>query len=370
MSRSTRVLIDSQALIQNLTLLKRWNGGRFFCPMVKANAYGHGDALVARVAQSVGVDALGVALVEEGVRLRREGILGPILSFAPLDLVGAQTVLEFGLTPVAGRFEDLEAVLACGPSQPVSVHLKFNTGMQRVGFDVDEGARLRAYLDRHAARLSVMGVCTHLSRGEDILEKDGPSQIQLQRLDAMSAGIPGVRHAHKSSSLAQVGPSGRNDFPFGARPGIGIYGLPHEGQDVGPGLRPVLRWETELIRVHTVEKGETVSYGGRWTASRRSVIGVLPLGYGDGYKRCLSNKGEMLFRGRRVPVVGSVCMDYIMLDLTETSGEGLPKAGEPVVILGEQGRERISAVEIAEKAGTIAYEVVTAIGARVAREAV
>jgi alanine racemase len=370
MSRPTRVLIDGERLRRNLRLLKQWTGGEFFCPMVKANAYGHGDTLVARIAESFGADALGVALVEEGARLRDAGIKIPVLSFSALDPVCARSVLEHGLTPVVGRFEDLESLLACRPADAVAVHLKFNTGMQRMGFDAGEIDKLRVYLDRHADRLTVTGVCTHLGHGEDILQKDGPSRVQIDRFHVLTAGFPGIRHVHKSASLAKIGPAKCGDFPFGARPGIGMYGLPHEGRDVGPGLEPVLRWRTELVRVHTVEKGEAVSYGGRWTASRRSIIGVVPVGYGDGYMCCLSNKGEMLCRGRRVPVVGRVCMDYIMLDLTELAGQGLPQTGEEVIILGEQGRERISAVDIAEKAGTIVYEVVTAIGARVAREEV
>lgn len=371
MSRPTKVVLNSNHLRHNLNLLKTWNGGRFFCPMVKANAYGHGAQLVANIIESYKLaDALGVALVEEGLQLRQDGVKMPIIAYGPLSPAMARLAIENSITPVVGRMEDLEALTAVGLQQPIGLHIKFNTGMQRIGFDENEISSLKAFLVKHAGHLRVEGVCTHLTHGEEILQADGPSRTQIAKFLSMSDGLPGIRHVHKSATLAKLGPAKVNEFPFGARPGIGIYGLPHDGRDVGPGLKPVLQWQTELVRVHQVEKNQSVSYSARWKATRRSVIGVLPLGYGDGYMRSLSNKGEMLFRGRRVPVVGSVCMDYIMVDLTECCQDGLPKGGESVVILGEQNGATVSAVEIAEKAGTIAYEVVTAISARVAREAV
>jgi alanine racemase len=363
MLRRTHLRIDTSALRHNLNLLKKWNGPAFFCPMVKANAYGHGAELVARVTEQNGCSALGVALVEEGVALREAGLRGPILAFAPLSKDAAFAAVKHGITPVIGRFEDIAALEAT--SSAVKAHLKFNTGMQRLGFDPADLTKLKSDL---AAKkwLTIEGLCTHLTHGEDAAAGDGPTARQLAKFFEMTAGLPGVRHAHKSASLAAL--EGKKPADLGARPGIGIYGLPHDGRNMGAGLRPVLTWMTELTGVHTVEKGETASYSGRWTAQRRSRLGVVPMGYGDGYMRALSNKGTMLCRGQRVPVVGSVCMDYILLDLTDMKEE--VKAGEPVVVLGRQGNEEVSAADIAEAAGTISYEVVTNISARVAREAV
>lgn len=370
MFRRTRTLIDSEALRHNLNLLKEWNGSAFFCPMVKANAYGHGDIEVARILDQQGCSALGVALIEEGLRLRRAGIRSSILTFSALNEDAAAAALAEGLTPVVGRFEDIQALdRARTNNVQVKVHLKFNTGMQRMGFDAADLSQLKAELNRNPW-LEVVGLCTHLTHGEEADRPDGFTQRQLQRFNEMSRGFEGaVRHAHKSASLAVLAGLPK-DPTIGGRPGIGLYGLPHEGRQIGPGLRPVLTWATELVRVHVVEKGETVSYSGRWTASRRSYIGVVPLGYGDGYHRVLSNKGFMLCRGRRVPVVGSVCMDYTLLDLTDLSAEGIFQPGEAVVALGGQGREHIGAAELAEAAGTIAYEIVTHIAARVSREVV
>ncbi len=371
MLRRTQLRIDNSALRHNLNLLKKWNGPAFFCPMVKANAYGHGAEMVARIAEDNGCSALGVALVEEGVALREAGLKGPILAFAPLSVDGAAAVIKNRITPVLGRFEDLLALDRVHNGASVAVHLKFNTGMQRLGFDVAGLAQLKTEL---AARswLTIEGLCTHLTHGEEAAQTGGPTHLQLEKFAAMTNGWPGVRHAHKSASLAVLAGE-KADDGLGARPGIGVYGLPHDGRLVGADLRPVMTWVSELVNVHTVEKGETASYSGRWTAQRNSLIGVVPLGYGDGYLRALSNKGFMLCRGMRVPVVGSVCMDYTLLDLTDiaiANPAAEIKAGEPVVVLGRQGNQEVSAADLAEIAGTISYEIVTNISARVPREAV
>lgn len=367
MKRRTQVRIDTAALRHNINLLKSWNGDDFFCPMLKANAYGHGDELVARVCEEVGVSAVGVATIEEGEQLRAAGIQVPILAFAPLSPESAQAAIKSLITLAIGRFEDIAAIERVHQGKPISVHLKFNSGMQRLGFDVVQLKQLKSELSAKSW-LQVEGVCTHLTHGEEAAVANGPTQTQLLQFAKMTEGFPGIRHVHKSASLAVL--QNRKVPGTGSRPGIGIYGLPHDGRAVGEGLRPVLTWMSELVNIRTVEKGETVSYSGRWTAHRRSVIGVLPIGYGDGYMRSLSNKGAVLCRGQRVPVVGSVCMDYIMVDLTDIAGEGSLQPGESVVVLGRQGNQEVSAADIAEWADTIAYEVVTNISRRVAREAV
>lgn len=366
MSRPTRVEIQTEALRHNLEILKAANGSAFFCPMIKANAYGHGLGIVAGVVEKVGADMAGVALLEEGVEVRRLGFDIPILSFAPLNPGDTETLESQRITPVIGRFEDFKVLSRFSGS----VHIKFNTGMQRLGFDQEQIPELMRTL-KARPELQVVGLCTHMTHGEDILDDTGQSAHQFRLFLEMSNGFSGVRHAHKSSTLAVCAAAGNKiHAAIGARPGISLYGLPHDGPRVAPGLKPVLRWVSELTHVHRVEKGESVSYSGRWTASRRSWIGVVPLGYGDGYPRALSNKGQMLFRGERVPVAGSVCMDYTLLDLTDACKDGDPKAGEGVVVIGEQGAARIAVYELADLAGTISYEIVTAISARVAREAV
>lgn len=371
MLRPTRVQIDASALKDNLALLKKWNGAdAFFCPMVKANAYGHGEVEVARIVENFGVSAMGVALFEEGLALREAGIKSPILVFAPVEKASASAALTHGLIPVAGRMEDLEALSEVGGRAKIPLHLKFNTGMNRLGFDSEELIRVGDFLKAHP-NLEVTGVCTHLTHGEEAHRPDGPSARQLQKFQKMSEGFPGVRHVHKSASLAALAEhGGRKDPDVGARPGISIYGLPQDGDRTAAGIKPVLSWKSALVRTHEVEKGQSVSYGARWTAARRSHIGVVSVGYGDGYMRALSNRGQMLFRGKRVPVVGSVCMDYTMVDLTDACHDGRPQAGEEIVVVGRQGGQEITVAFLAGQAGTIGYEIATAISRRVNREVV
>jgi alanine racemase len=382
MFRPTVVRLDLEALRHNLRLLKTWNGGDFFCPMLKANAYGHGVIPIAHAATDVGVDALGVSLIEEGLQLRAAGITMPILVFAPFDHVAASAMLTHQLSPVLTRMEDLTALTALKLKSPIDVHVKFNTGMCRLGFDVGELPELHRRFNEHT-ELNLRGLCTHLTHGEEPELPDGPTARQLALFkniakkmnEKMPQGFapPMILHAHKSATLSTYARLGiKKPSGIGARPGIAIYGLPFEGREAGPGLRPVLRWATRLSNVHKIPKGSSVSYGSRWHAERPSVIGVIPVGYGDGYLRALSNRAKMLFRGRRVPSVGSVCMDYIMLDLTDAVQDGLPQLGEEIVLIGKQTghgtSEEITAGELAELAGTIAYEVVTRISSRVVRE--
>ena len=357
MHRHSWVEIDLARLKENTRRLKRWTGDNFFCPMVKANAYGHGDVAVARALAEVGVDAIGVALVEEGIGLREAGLTLPILVFAPFDEAGAAATVAHGLTPVVGRPEHLVPFRG----RRADIHVKINTGMQRLGFDAGELPALRSAL----GDLRVTGVCTHLTHGEDAALSDGPTARQLARFRELSEGLPGVRHAHKSASLGALGDRAATGG-LGARPGIALHGLPYEGDLVGEGLRPTLSWKSRLAAVHHLKQGQTVGYGARWTAPRDTTLGVVPIGYGDGFSRRYGGRAEVLVGGRRVPVVGSVCMDYHYVDL----GDALAMSGEPVVIIGQQGTAEVSAADLARWADTISYEVVTAISSRVPRRSV
>ncbi len=368
MFRANWIQLDRMALKANLQLLQQWNGPDFFCPMVKANAYGHGALLVAHVVQEVGASALGVALVEEGLALRAGGIELPILVFAPFCRSAASAMLTHRLTPVVTRMADLHALESLKWKSTLPVHLKFNTGMCRLGFDESDLPSLRRWL-KDNPNLKIEGVCTHLIYGDDAPGPESASDRQLQQLVQMSEGFSGVRHAHKSASLCTRATLGLKKISgVGARPGISMYGLPHEGASVGPGLKPVLQWHSRLMHVHTIKVGEGVSYGATWRAARPSVIGVVPVGYGDGYMRALSNQVFALYRGQRVKNVGTVCMDYTMFDLTDAAKAGAPALGDEIVLIGRQGDAEIKAGELAEAVGTIAYEVVTAIRERVARK--
>ena len=357
--RPSRVDIDLRALEANVRTLRGWTGRNFFCPMIKANAYGHGDVAAAGAATRAGVDALGVTLVEEGVGLRKAGVTTPLLTFASFDVGAARAAVEYDLTPVIGRPEHLDAFRG----MDIDVHLKFNVGMQRLGFDGSEVGALRAWLDREPG-VRVRGACAHLTHGEEADQPDGPTARQLAKFLSLSAGFPGVRHAHKSSSLAVLRERvAAGDL--GARPGIGVYGIAHEGYDVGPGLKPVLTWASEVVAIHHLAPGDVAGYGGRFVAARPTRLGVVPLGYGDGVPRRAEGRAQVLCGGQRRPVVGSVCMDYFFVDLTDDAG--LAKVGDAVVLIGRQGTEEITAADQAAWTGTIAYEVVTTISRRVPR---
>lgn len=366
MHRPTRLTLDLAALAHNARVMRAQIGDAFFCPMLKAGAYGHGDLLAARALAPLKPSAFGVALVEEGVRVRQAGVDTPILVFAPFDHAGLMAMREHQLTPVLTGLKDLEVVLAAAAAAPLAVHVKLNTGMQRLGFDLTEVPRLMEQLAR-APWVRVEGVCTHLTHGEDFLEADGPSARQMARFHEFRVKFPNaVTHLQKSASLAVLGARAAA-LGFGARPGISLYGLAYDGDCIAPGLKPVATWSSQLARVHRVNKGEAVGYSSRWRASRASVVGVVPVGYADGYARGYSPRAEMLFRERRVPVIGSVCMDYTFVDLTDAHAEGEAHAGEPIVMLGRQGASELPAHELAGLLGTISYEVVTAISARVPR---
>jgi alanine racemase len=302
-------------------------------------------------------------MVEEGIHLRKNGVNGiEILVFSRLSEESVKAVLEFRLTPVLSSWADLELLRATSSSQAISVHVKFNTGMHRMGFSPEDVPSLREFFSRET-KVKCVGMGTHLSHGEDVGVGDGRSQrqIQLFRRIFLEMGMPNVhRHVLNSSGLLSFPVSERREAEWlGARPGLALYGLCESSR-----VQPAMSLLTRLDLVRRVKKNESVSYGGRWTASKESWIGIVPIGYGDGYFRALSNRAEMLFRGRRVPVVGTICMDYSLLDLTEVCRDGEPKAGEDIVVFGQD----ITVIELTRKVDTIPYELVTCLSARVPRE--
>jgi alanine racemase len=269
------------------------------------------------------------------------------------------------------------------------LHLEFNTGMNRLGLRPNEAVAARAILQR-TPELRLAGVCTHFFRGEDAGSDSGETQTQVLRFTQALEAFHGLAfhvHAFNSSAAANVAArirrgafdpkgalAGLMGRPLGLRPGIALYGgrpAHDEGQTID--LWPVMTLKARVTQLHRLEPGEKVSYGGSWIAKRPTLIGVLPVGYGDGYFRALSNKGSVLVRGWRAPIAGTICMDYLMVDLTDIEIRTGPVAlGEEAVLFGRQrasdGRSVDLAVdELASLAGTISYELLTSIGARVPR---
>ncbi len=372
--RQTIAIVNRNHLIHNLRVLREASQGAFFCPMVKADAYGHGAITCARALEGEGASRIGVALIEEGIELREAGVrASEIFLFGPFHPRGAPPVIEFGLVPVLSRWDQIASLegAAVAAGKTVKVHLKFNTGMNRLGFQVDEAERLKKAFEAQTT-LRVEGVCTHLAIGEDAGSLTGMSSRQMAAFEQVRKVWTGSGisvHAYNSSAFLSRDARGAPAPPsrLGFRPGISLYGeSPVETSSID--LKPVMTLKTEVVMLHNLKMGESVSYGARWMAQRESTVAVLAIGYADGFHRCFSNCGVMLYRGLRVPVVGTVCMDYTLVDLTDALKEGTaPHIGEEVVVFGEQRGQYLRASECAARIGTIAYELFTSVSRRVPR---
>ena len=387
--RPLRAELDLKNLRHNYRVLRDIIGFRqFFCPMLKANAYGHGDVECARALLEEGANYFGVALIEEGVRLRERLSEAGILIFQPFaDKLSAEAAVTHRLTPVVSSWQGVHALESAVDSiknaaniSDFNIHLKFNTGMSRLGFPPSEAKKLADYFSKNP-KLNLEGVCTHLLNGEDALREDGRTREQLEIFSKIFEFFESDEifpHVLNSSAcLARFLQPENSSLKFcGARPGISLYGVKAPVASLSSELescyekielRPVMRVIGKVVHVQKLANGETVSYGGRFQAKRESTIGVVPVGYADGYMRRLSSKSNMICRGQRVPVVGTVCMDFTMVDLTDVDAS----VGDEVIVLGSQkldGRSAsITAQELADLAGTNAYEILTNFSARVPR---
>jgi alanine racemase len=358
--RPTFVRVDLAAIRHNAALLTP-EGVRLMA-VVKADAYGHGDTVVARAALEGGASWLGVALVEEGLGLRAAGIDAPILVLSEVPPGSEAEALEAGLTPTLYSAGGLERLAAAAPAG-TAVHVKVDTGMHRVGVFPPEAAP--AFAGEVArAGLRLEGLWTHFARSEED-EATTRDQLALFRRvvdDVKAAGhVPDLLHAANSGATI-LHPESHLDI---VRPGIALLGIP-PGPGVGAslGLRPALSWRSAVSFARRLPAGEALSYGHRYRLERDANVATVPVGYADGYPRALSSAADVLIRGRRCRVAGSVTMDQLMVDC----GDLTVTSGDEVVLLGSQDGETITAEELAGPAGTIAYEIVTRIGQRVPRE--
>ena len=358
--------IDLAAVQHNCTELRQRLDGAELCAVVKADGYGHGAAWCARAAIAGGATWLAVATAEEAADLRRHGLRGRMLVMGALTAEEVETALGADADIVAWRkgFVELAARKAEAMDTPARLHVKYDTGMGRLGTrDVDE-ARELSELAAGDDRLELAGVMTHLATADE-MDSDFYDE-QLARFAPFAADVKRTRpdcivHAANSAAVLRDGAS---HFDM-ARCGVAIYGLdPFQRNPAEHGLEPALTLESYVADVKRMEAGDSAGYGRTWTASAETDIAVLPIGYGDGYRRGLSNRASVIVRGRRYPLVGTVSMDNVTVELGLESGV---QRGDRAVLIGEDGGERVLAEELATELGTINYEVTCGVAPRVRR---
>lgn len=363
----SKAIIDLQAYAHNVATVQALCGNACgVMAIVKANAYGHGAAPLARAAIACGARMLGVATVDEGIELRKAGIESPILVLFQPAADALPAVVEYRLTLMIADVGIAEALgtLAQRANRVVPVHCIVDTGMGRQGFDLERAAIDIQYLTR-ISHIDIEGIATHFPVADRVDDTFTLEQIRSfkQLLRTLEReGIP-FDLAHAANSPAIVNHPGSH-FDL-VRPGLMTYGVwPSESPMPQDMLKPVLRWETRVVQVRELEPGSNVGYGRTYTAPSRMKAAILPVGYADGYKHSLANKADVLIRGQRCRVCGSVCMDQIVVDATL-----VPEihAGDAAVLIGSDGQDQITAAELAQLANTIPYEILTGIGHRVPR---
>jgi len=370
--RPAWICVDLDSLAWNTRRIKEAAGEKTnVCAAVKADAYGHGAAQIAKTALANGADSLCVAILDEAIELRNAGVNAQILILGALERTRAREVVECGVTQTVYSVADAEAlsIEAQKLSVPAVIHIKIDTGLGRLGFICDRPSVYDEIIK--AASLPgiyVEGIFTHFASADDTGVLFTEHQLYTFRsiydeLARRGLKIP-IRHCSNSAALAGY-PDARMEM---VRPGIALYGgagrLPgshHKNLD----LRGVMSLRARITQVKNISEGDGVGYMRRFIAKRPSVIATLPVGYADGYDRGLScGKGSVLVKGRRAPIAGTICMDQLMVDVTDIGGV---KAGDEAVLYGKQGSEEITIEEIAKTLNTISYVIMCAAGRRAPR---
>ena len=358
-----RARVDLAAIERNCERLAHAVAPARLCAVVKADGYGHGAAPAARAAQAGGADWLAVATAQEALDLRAAGIAGPLLVMGALSAGELTDALRARADVVAWRERFVAAVAGHPQGDGAGVHVKLDTGMGRLGTRDPAEATRTAEAVAAAPRLRLVGAMTHFATADD---DPGFAREQLARFTRWADGLRAAHddlllHAANSAAALAI-PESHLDM---ARCGIAAYGMDPFGADPAHhGLEPALELRSYVAEVKPVGAGESVGYGRRFVAAAPTWIGTVPVGYGDGVRRALTNDCDVLVGGRRVPLVGTVSMDNITIDL----GPDPAPRGAEAVLIGTQGHERVLAEEWARRLGTINYEITCAISSRVPRD--
>jgi len=334
--------------------------------VVKANAYGHGMIRVSKELENAGVDMLGVAHVEEGICLRESGVHTDILIMGGVDDAYTSAIIRWRLTPIlyAPSFASALSKAAVEKGVTVPVHIKVDTGMRRIGVTPGMAPEFAQYVAQLQG-LRIEGIMTHFAEAD--LQNREFAREQLESFNAACRVIEGMgitlslKHAANSAAVMDMGDSHLDMV----RPGIMLYGyVPAPFLSSKVDLRSVMTLKSRILYLKKVPSKTGISYGRTFITSRETLVATIPIGYADGYNRALSNIGEVIVRGNLAPVIGRVCMDMTMSDVTDVPGV---QAGDEVMIIGGEGDRRITADDIAGWTGTISYEVLCHIGERVDR---
>lgn len=356
--------IDLVQFRKNLSLIRSSIGDRLLCLPIKANAYGHGLAKIGQVAEACKVDYLAVAYLQEGIDLRLAGVTIPILVLGAVHEDQIQDLMEYDLEITVSSFFKADLVQACANKmqKKCRVHVEIDTGMQRTGVRISTGKKLLEHL-YSLPLIEVTGIYTHFATSDmpdhpytkeqlrDILEFFEDPIVKDRKL---------IRHIANSGALVHL-PESSGDM---VRPGILSFGY-FEGKERTPfqEIEPFFSLKAKVAYFKVVSKNQGIGYGHTYTTPKQTRIVTVPVGYGDGYRRSLSNKGNVLIRGKRFPIVGTICMDQFMVDV----GDDEVYVGDEVTLIGKQGNEEISLLEIARLCDTIPYEVLCLFNDRIPR---
>ncbi len=336
--------------------------------IIKANAYGHGAKEVSKELSSIGVKSFGVATIDEGIALRKQGLKGEILVLGYTDIKRSKELIHYRLTQTVIDY-DYACRLNRMARKPIQVHVKIDTGMHRIGIRAEEAEQVQEIF--HMNMLRVCGIFTHLCVADSRNESDiayTQKQIAsfynlLEQLKQQGVILPKI-HIQSSYGLLNY-PELQCDY---ARIGIALYGCLSSGKDVTkeqPRLKPVMELKSRIALIRDVAEGEEVGYGRDFTALRNCKIALLPIGYADGLPRSLSGENaKVLLHGQQAPMIGRICMDQLMIDITDVP-EVVP--GDIVTIIGQEGKDEISAMDIAAEAGSITNELLSRLGTRLER---
>jgi len=367
-SRPTRALIDLDALGHNYRrLCSRLTRGTVIMAVVKADAYGHGAARVGLELERLGCPFFAVALASEGVELRRAGLQAPVLVLGGVFREDMEAIFSHDLTPVIHSVESASLVQEGATARGVkkAVHLKIDTGMARIGIRPKEALAFLQGLEGDFPNISLEGMLSHFAESEAPESAFTARQLKaFKETAALAQGLGmEIKYLHMANSAAMAR---LKEAHFNmVRPGIMLYGAcPAPDLEVEMDLRPVMKFTTEVLQIKRLPAGSPVSYGRTFVTTRDSLMATLPVGYGDGLPRSLSNRGHVLIRGVKAPIRGLVCMDLTVCDVTDIEGAA---PGDEAVLIGAQGPEEITAREIAAMTGTISYEVFCNVSGRVPR---